>query len=71
MTPAAIEAAPAAEITINIAQHGARNLPEAISISDAEAAITSAIRQISSNSVGTGSFRGRVTVNGTVIEYRA
>lgn len=36
-----------------------------------ESAITGQVRQATSGAAGTGSFWGRVTVNGRVVEYRA
>jgi len=68
---AGTETAGALSKIITIAEHGARHLPEGISQGAAESAIRAQVQQIVSNSVATGSFWGRVTVNGITIEYRA
>ena len=51
--------------------HGARHLPASISQAQAEAAIQSGVRQGIAGASSTGEFWGQVSVNGTVLEYRA
>jgi hypothetical protein len=65
------EGSSASRITIQSA-HGARHLAGTGLTSEAvESAITGQVRQAVSGATATGSFWGRVTVNGRVIEYRA
>jgi hypothetical protein len=52
--------------------HGARHLAgTSVSASDAEAAIAGQIERSIANAASTGSFWGRVSIQGATIEYRA